>query len=106
MRTPFFWLAHRFPLERRSLRIASLAALIAAILIILGGGVVRVTGSGLGCPDWPTCVGGSLGPTAEMGWHGIIEFANRLLTIVLCAVVGWVIITARLQREQAPSFTR
>lgn len=106
MRTPFTWLAHRFPLERRSLRIVSLAALIAAILIILGGGVVRVTGSGLGCPDWPTCAGGSVAPSAQMGLHAIIEFVNRLLTVGLCVVVGWVIITARLQRRQAPEVTR
>ncbi|PRB72519.1 COX15/CtaA family protein [Arthrobacter sp. MYb213] len=106
MRTPFAWLEHRFPLERRPLRSASLAALIAAILIILGGGVVRVTGSGLGCPDWPTCVGGSIAPTAEMGLHSVIEFVNRLLTVGLCIVVGWVIIAARLQRKQAPEVTR
>lgn len=106
MRTPFAWLAHRFPLEPRSLRTASLAALIASILIILGGGVVRVTGSGLGCPDWPTCVGGSIAPTAEMGLHSVIEFVNRLLTVGLCVVVGWVIIAARLQRKQVPEVTR
>lgn len=106
MRTPFEWLAERYPLERRALRIASLAAIIAAILIIIGGGVVRVTGSGLGCPDWPTCVDGSVGPTAEMGIHGLIEFGNRLLTVGLCIVVGWVIIAARLQRVQAPEVTR
>ena len=106
MRTPFRWLSARYSLGRSSLRAASLASLIAAILIIVGGGIVRVTGSGLGCPDWPTCIDGSLGPTAEMGWHGIIEFGNRLLTGALCAIVGWVIIAARLQRDQAPEVTR
>lgn len=106
MVTPFGWLASRISLERRSLRAASLTAMIAAILIIVGGGVVRVTGSGLGCPDWPACTDGSLAPTAQMGIHATIEFANRLLTTVLCAAVGWVIIAARLQREPVPAITR
>lgn len=106
MVTPFGWLASRIALERRSLRAASLTAMVAAILIIVGGGVVRVTGSGLGCPDWPACTDGSLAPTAQMGIHATIEFANRLLTTVLCAAVGWVIIAARLQREPVPGITR
>lgn len=54
--------------------------------IIVTGGLVRLTGSGLGCPSWPTCTPESLVPTPEMGWHGIIEFGNRTLTGVLCAV--------------------
>lgn len=50
------------------------------------GGVVRLTGSGLGCPTWPKCTDGSLVNTPEMGIHGIIEFTNRLLTFVLALV--------------------
>jgi len=106
MITPFGWLASRVTLERRALRVASFTALAAAILIIVGGGVVRVTGSGLGCPDWPACTDGSLAPTAQMGIHATIEFANRMLTTVLCVAVGWVIIAARLQREPVPAITR
>lgn len=100
------WLAARVSVGRRALRIAALSSLVATILIIIGGGVVRVTGSGLGCPDWPTCAGGAIAPTAELGWHGIIEFGNRLLTGALCVVVGWVIVVARLQREPVPAVTR
>ncbi|MFI6002050.1 heme A synthase [Streptomyces sp. NPDC051366] len=70
------------------------------------GGIVRVTGSGLGCTDWPMCTGETLAPTAEMGVHGAIEFGNRLLTGALCAVVGWVIITARLQEKPMPAVLR
>ncbi|MFD5143739.1 heme A synthase [Streptomyces sp. NPDC058401] len=70
------------------------------------GGIVRVTGSGLGCTDWPMCTGETLAPTAEMGMHGVIEFGNRLLTGALCAVVGWVIITARLQEKPMPAVLR
>ena len=104
--TPLGWLGNRYSIERATLRAASLSSLIAAILIIVGGGVVRVTGSGLGCPDWPACTGDSLGPTVEMGIHGVIEFVNRLLTGVLCVIVAWVIIAARLQRQPAPDVTR
>ena len=50
------------------------------------GGVVRLTGSGLGCPTWPKCTAESLITTPEMGIHGIIEWANRMLTFVLALV--------------------
>ena len=62
-----------------------LANLIAQIGIIVTGGLVRVTGSGLGCPSWPQCVPGSYTPTVEQaeGFHKYIEFGNRTLTGVL-----------------------
>ncbi|MFI5672455.1 heme A synthase [Streptomyces sp. NPDC051704] len=78
----------------------------ASIAIIVTGGIVRVTGSGLGCTDWPMCTGETLAPTAEMGVHGAIEFGNRLLTGALCAVVGWVVIAARLQEKPMPAVLR
>jgi cytochrome c oxidase assembly protein subunit 15 len=53
---------------------------------VVTGGVVRLTGSGLGCPTWPKCTDGSLVTTPEMGIHGVIEFTNRLLTFVLALV--------------------
>ncbi|MDY6054474.1 COX15/CtaA family protein [Micrococcus sp.] len=59
--------------------------LLANMTIVVTGGVVRVTGSGLGCPTWPTCTPESLTTTPEMGWHGLIEFGNRTLTGVLAA---------------------
>ena len=99
-------LVEQISFGRRALRGVSLAALVTAVLIMVGGGVVRVTGSGLGCPDWPTCADGSLAPTPAMGWHGVIEFGNRLLTGVLCVVVGWTIVVARLQREEDRQITR
>lgn len=53
--------------------------------IIVTGAIVRVTGSGLGCPTWPDCVEGSLTPTADQAedWHKWVEFGNRLLTFVV-----------------------
>ncbi|QSE87770.1 COX15/CtaA family protein (plasmid) [Rhodococcus pseudokoreensis] len=97
MCTPFQALALRFSLSPRALRWATSSALAMSTLIVLGGAVVRVTGSGLGCPEWPACTTESVAPTAETGLHGTIEFVNRLLTWVLSASVGWVILSARLQ---------
>ncbi len=54
---------------------------------------MRLTGSGLGCPTWPKCTTGSLVTTPEMGIHGIIEFANRLLTFILALVAVLTFIT-------------
>lgn len=61
--------------------------LVANVVIILTGGLVRLTGSGLGCPTWPRCTDDSFVPHRELGAHGLIEFGNRLLTYVLIAVV-------------------
>lgn len=56
--------------------------------IIVTGGAVRLTGSGLGCPDWPHCTDGRFTPTSEMGVHGLVEFGNRTLTFVLGLVAA------------------
>jgi heme a synthase len=55
-------------------------------LIVVTGGAVRLTGSGLGCPTWPECTDGSIAPTPELAGHGLIEFGNRVLTFALVAV--------------------
>src|SRR4051812_6997823 len=89
-----------FTLPPRALRWATLASLVTSILIVLGGAAVRITGSGLGCPTWPTCTGDSLGATRELGLHGAIEYANRQLTGVLVVAVGAVIVTALLQERR------
>lgn len=62
------------------------ASVVANSVIVLTGGVVRLTGSGLGCPEWPKCTEDSFVPHSELGIHGVIEFGNRLLTYVLIAV--------------------
>jgi cytochrome c oxidase assembly protein subunit 15 len=65
----------------------TLVALAALALIVLTGAGVRLTGSGLGCPDWPKCYGGSTPPLES---HAVIEYGNRLLT----GFVGFAVIAA------------
>ena len=74
------------------------ANLIAQVGIVVTGGIVRVTGSGLGCPTWPECVDGSITPTSDQteGVHKLVEFGNRTLTgvlvlLALAAIVGVVV---------------
>lgn len=68
--------------QGRWLRPVLVANLVAEVAIVITGGVVRLTGSGLGCPDWPTCADGSVTPVVHQaeGFHKYIEFGNRLLT--------------------------
>lgn len=61
--------------------------LVANVAIIVTGGAVRLTGSGLGCPTWPRCTDASYIPHPALGIHGAIEFGNRMLTFVLVAIV-------------------
>ncbi len=67
----------------------TLVALAALSLIVLTGAAVRLTGSGLGCPDWPKCYGGTTPPLES---HAVIEYGNRLLT----GFVGFAVIAASI----------
>ncbi|MCH1883152.1 COX15/CtaA family protein [Agrococcus sp. ARC_14] len=73
----------------RSLGVAAWTSLVAQIVIVGTGGAVRLTGSGLGCSEWPNCTPESFTPVPEQGIHGIIEFSNRVWggIVVLLAVV-------------------
>ncbi len=62
------------------------ASLVANMLIIVTGAIVRLTGSGLACPTWPQCFEGTYTPHPESGIQVYIEFGNRLLTFVLAIV--------------------
>jgi len=82
------------------LRGLALATLVANVAIVVTGGAVRLTGSGLGCPTWPSCTDASLTPTREYAAHGVIEFANRQLTFVLGLLVLATLVAAILARQQ------
>jgi cytochrome c oxidase assembly protein subunit 15 len=86
-------------------RVAAWATFVAQILIVVTGGAVRLTASGLGCPTWPQCTPESLVTTPEMGIHGIIEFGNRLLTFVLVIIaIAAFVLVWRLRRERRDLF--
>lgn len=76
---------------------AGWAALIAQLGIVVTGALVRLTGSGLGCPTWPECMPGSYTPVPHPATreHAYIEFGNRLLTFAVAAtaivalITGW-----------------
>ncbi|MGA5320634.1 COX15/CtaA family protein [Streptomyces seoulensis] len=106
LRNPLAFIAARWTPDPRTVRRAALAALVMSVVIVVTGGAVRLTGSGLGCPTWPTCTDDSLTTTRAMGVHGVIEFGNRMLTYVLCAAVGWAIIAARSRKPWRRDLTR
>ncbi|MGO1726374.1 COX15/CtaA family protein [Glutamicibacter ardleyensis] len=84
----------------------AIASLISQVGIIITGGAVRLTKSGLGCSHWPNCVPGSMTPVPEMGVHGLIEFGNRLLTFVLLAIaVAFFIAVWNMRKTHRSIFT-
>lgn len=84
------------------LRRILIANLVGQALIVVTGGLVRLTGSGLGCPEFPTCYGNSYIPVARQpqGGHVYIEFANRMMTSVLTLLaVGALLAVLRYRRD-------
>ncbi|MER8236702.1 COX15/CtaA family protein [Streptomyces sp. NPDC094049] len=104
--TPLASFARRWTPSPRTLRRAALSAVVMSVVIIVTGGAVRLTGSGLGCDTWPKCTDDSLFVTPEQGYRGAIEFGNRMLTYVLSAAVGWAIVAARCTKPWRRGLTR
>ncbi len=99
-----FWAWLPSTIDRRVIVLAW-ATLVVQIGIVGTGGLVRLTGSGLGCPTWPQCTDDSLIATPEMGIHGVIEFGNRLLTFVLVVVaILMFLFVVRMRRERGDLF--
>nr|WP_196791014.1 COX15/CtaA family protein [Motilibacter aurantiacus] len=78
----------------RTVRLLAWASVVANVVIVVTGGAVRLTASGLGCPTWPKCGEESYVTHGELGIHGAIEFGNRLLTFVLAFVAVLTLIAA------------
>lgn len=85
-------LQDRFSVSPRTFKSLALLSLIALAVIIVTGGAVRLTGSGLGCPDWPTCHGQQY--VAQLAFHPMVEFVNRVLTILMSILVGVAVVGA------------
>ncbi len=87
------------------LRRILLTNLVLQVLIVVTGGLVRLTGSGLGCPTWPQCEEGSYTPVLHdaITFHPFIEFGNRLLSMVVgLAALATVAAVWRWARRRTP----
>jgi heme a synthase len=97
------------PTSPRVMRTLAVAAVVAQAGIAVTGSVVRVTGSGLGCPTWPQCFPGSLVPVAHPETQALtqwIEFSNRLLTFLVVIVAGACLVAALATRPRRTRLTR
>jgi cytochrome c oxidase assembly protein subunit 15 len=85
-------LRSRLEISPERYALVTIVALAALSLIVLTGAAVRLTGSGLGCPDWPKCYGGT---TPPLEYHAVIEYGNRLLTgfvglaVIAASALAW-----------------
>jgi cytochrome c oxidase assembly protein subunit 15 len=81
-----------FTISPERYQTVAFVSLIALALIVMTGAAVRLTGSGLGCPDWPRCYGRVVAP---LEYHAVIEFANRALSgfvgiaVIAASVLAW-----------------
>ena len=79
-------------LTPRQYSLVAVVALASLVLIVMTGAAVRLTGSGLGCPDWPRCYGRVIAPVE---FHALIEYGNRLLTgfvglaVIAASALAW-----------------
>ncbi|MGO8875284.1 MAG: COX15/CtaA family protein [Acidimicrobiales bacterium] len=84
--------ASRFAVSPSVVRKVALASVICYVLLMITGGAVRLTGSGLGCPDWPSCYQHQL--TAHVSFHPMVEFMNRLVTVAVTIVSALALLVA------------
>src|SRR2546421_9792484 len=76
---------HGYTVTPRQYTHVAYFALAALTLIVLSGAAVRLSGSGLGCPDWPKCYGKAYPP---LDAHALIEFSNCVLTVPVSLAAG------------------
>jgi len=94
------------PASALTVRRLALTTVLANTGIVVTGGAVRLTSSGLGCPTVPRCIDSSYVPTPETAGHGLIEFGNRMLTFVLTAVVLATLVAVLRQRPRRRPLVR
>lgn len=80
----------------RTFRRLALTSLVAVCAIVLTGAAVRLTGSGLGCTDWPSCYRGRVTP--DLSFHPLVEFSNRLVTVALVVILALTFLAAVRRR--------
>lgn len=76
----------------------ALADFVSMIAIVLSGAAVRLSGSGLGCPDWPTCYQHQI--TKVAGYHSFIEYGNRMVTVLITIITISTFIAALIRRPR------
>jgi len=82
----------------RAFLLLAQASLVLVVLNVVSGAAVRLTDSGLGCPDWPTCSARSVTP--PLSFHPVVEFSNRMVVVALSVVVAATVIASWLRRPQ------
>lgn len=93
----------RFRLTPRAYQRVTLAALVALAFIVVTGAAVRLTASGLGCPNWPTCDDGRIVPPLE--YHAVIEFVNRTVTGLVSVAVMLAVLGSLVRRPRRRDLT-
>lgn len=94
------------PIRPTTYRQLTAVALVLLGAIIVTGAAVRLTGSGMGCPTWPSCEDGSIVPRGATGQHGWIEFLNRLFTGAVSVAVALAVLGARRRLPLRPELVR
>ncbi len=84
-------------------RRVTLFALLALTFIVVTGGAVRLTGSGLGCPDWPTCARNRV--VAPWEYHAMVEFVNRTITGLVSVAVMLAVLGSLIRRPRRRDLT-
>lgn len=87
----------------RAYQRVTLVALAALAFIVVSGAGVRLTGSGLGCPDWPTCDEGRI--VAPLEYHAVVEFVNRTVTGLVSLAVMVAVLGALFRRPRRRDLT-
>ncbi|MBX3103919.1 MAG: heme A synthase [Cryobacterium sp.] len=97
------WFAPKAVIRRT--KVLAWLSLASELAIVGTGGAVRLTASGLGCPNWPLCSNESLVPVPEQGIHAIIEFSNRMMTSVVGIIALLTFLAlSRLRKQEGRSF--